>query len=286
VVEIEVEVPSKQRHCFIGEGPPSSGGASRRQPDRSSRRLSPYTGKKSPHHRVAPGPTTTGLSSALNGVALDSLSSRTRQGKQGFPSQQRQQPPTQVSEAVTRLTDGGVAIARQSAWTHEARVQRKLQSQRMMVERQYAIDAPSVGHSSVDEFRETAKVDFLRRNCATDRAAARPPRPSTSPPIRTSSTTHLYLPRCARTAPGRLPALSQEPLLLAPLPTETPEDSLAESARESPPNVVAPHKKRTFGKSLPKLPREPEPPPEESLRIRHLVRRAKLKPGFEWLSSP
>jgi len=80
--------------------------------------------------------------------------------------------------------------------------------------------------------------------------------------------------------------LSQEPLLLAPLPTETPEDSLAESARESPPNVVAPHKKRTFGKSLPKLPREPEPPPEESLRIRHLVRRAKLKPGFEWLSSP
>lgn len=219
----------------------------------------------------------------LNGVALISSSSRTRQGKQGFPkqqSQQRQQPPTHVSEAITRLTDGGVAIARQSAWTQEARVQRELLSQRMMVERQYAIDAPSFGHSSVDEFRETAKVDFLRRHHATDSV-----RLATSPPIRTSSTTHLYLPRRVRTAPGRLPALSQEPPLLAPLSTEAPVD-LAESARESP-NAPPPHKnKRVFGKSLPKLPREPEPPPEESLRVQQLVRRAKLKPGFEWLSSP
>lgn len=253
VVEIEVEVPSKQRHRLTGGGldnpesseggPPSSGGAMRRQPDRASRRQSPYAGNRSPHHGAPPGLPTTGLSSVLNGVALDSSTTRMKQRvfrrfPQAPPSQQRQQPPPETaSELITRLTDGGVTITRESIRIRAARVQRDLESKRILVNRQSDVDATSIGHTSVDKFREAAIADFLRRP-----PAALPPRPSTSPPIRAPArTTLLYLPRRASTASasGRLPALSHAP-----------------------------------------------PPIPRAARGGYLVRKAKLKPDFEGLSSP
>lgn len=260
-----LDVPSASTGGDAGQ---QSGGKMRTQPQRSSRRQSPYG--RSPS-RFSPAPPTTGLSAAMGGVALASakggpyrrfpprLATCAAPILQGDPSAPRAIGP------ITRL------IEREKKAVAAIHAFGELERKREAAERAQENDAQAVGYKSVHEWRDAAVEEFRRQP---------PARPASSPARTTDkgkcTTGEISLPevpirraqsRAALKRPERLSSASEP----APLHSSMHGSSSMSTLHQLPP----------------RRPRLPVVHTAVPIRLPEVQKhKVRLKPEYEWLASP
>jgi len=298
----------------------SSGGAARQRPNRSERRISPYkcisplSKSPSPTRHLSPlRRPAMGLSSAFSEVTL-ATTARWRRFPSRLPRAAADVATDAISAntlslAVSSETAGCIAQPAASSETAVCSTQHVNRDQKGRLEHACDIGRVqaswSIGHQSVDEWREATVADFLKR-------------PSTVPTkgLTLSSSLHA-LPRHAirpatsqqrgsdKAATRQLPQLLPETV---PFPQELPSATTAEgiSLHRVPRHARKATRRDQLRRveSLPMTKRD-QPPKLESLSLtkgneprilkplspvlsdarKHVLRNVRLKPEYAWLAS-
>jgi len=267
VVELDPMVLPKQARV----SDQTSGGVTRQRPNRSDRRPSAYSKTPSPTHHLSPlRHPTIGLSCAISTVSLATT-----------PKHWRRFPP-RCSHATASIATAGCIT---KLLDQKGRLEHARDVGRMQADMSW-----STGHRSVDEWREAAVVDFLRR-------------PSTATQVLASSSSLHAMPRRAIIRPATSqqeqrtscePATRQLPQLPEAVSyPELPSSANAENMILYRPPRHAP--KATRRDQPPRLePLSPTKgnlqspmlePPDLSIARKHVLRGVRLKPEYAWLAS-